>query len=90
MTDDSKTNQDLAKEYKAQSAPAVTRVAYKGPTGSEDSWESKAHVGGPGCYGCCGAKCLIAFIGIIVVAAVCCAFTSGPNKTCCEFCYWPF
>lgn len=90
MSDDSKSNKDLAKEYNAQSLPSMARVNYKGPTGKEDSWNTQAHTGGPGCYGCCGPKCLLAFIGIIVVLVVCCAYTSGPNGTCCSICYWPF
>lgn len=83
------SNKDLALIYEGQS-DSFARVNYKGPTGKEDSWEAKAHTDGPGCYGCCGTKCLISFIAIIVIAVVCCAYTSGPNKTCAEFCYWPF
>ena len=89
MSDEPKSNTDLANEYNAQSLPSMARVNYKGPTGREDSWESQAHTGGPSCYGCCGPKCLASFIIIIAVLVVCCAYTSQ-DGTCCSICYWPF
>ena len=89
MSDDSNT-QELAEQYKAQSTnPTVARDNYKGPTPRADSWESKAHHGDPMCYGCCGTKCLIAFIGIVAVTIVCCAYVSQDGQ-CCSICYWPF
>ena len=87
MTDDS-SNQDLAKEYEAQ-LPTVARDNYNGPTGREDSFESKAHHGDPMCYGCCGPKCLVAFVAILVVVFVCCSYVSQDGQ-CCSLCYWPF
>lgn len=89
MSADSKTNKDLVKEYKTQSASSAMRTNYKGPTSREDSWESRAHTGGPGCYDCCGNKCLLEFIGITVALIVCCAYVSR-DGTCCSICYWPF
>ena len=89
MTADSKSNKGLADEYNSQSIQSFGRMNYKGPTGKEDSWESKAHTDGPACYDCCGPKCLASFIGIIVVLVVCCAYTSQDGQ-CCSICYWPF
>ena len=82
------TNQELVEKYAAQS-DSVARTNYKGPTGREDSWETKAHTGDPMCYDCCGPKCLVAFVAIVVVAVVCCAYISQ-DGTCCSICYWPF
>ena len=90
MTADSKNNQDLAEEYKAQSKNTAMRVNYKGPTDRADSWESKAHTGGPMCYDCCSPKCLVVLAAIAVVLVVCCAYVSTPDGTCCSICYWPF
>ena len=89
MAADSNKNQELAEEYKSQSMGTAMRVNYKGPTGKEDSWESKAHIGGPMCYDCCGPKCLVTLVGIVAVLIVCCAYVSQ-DHTCCEICYWPF
>jgi hypothetical protein len=86
---DSKSTKDLKEEYKAQSMPSASRVNYKGPTGKEDSFETKAHTGNPYCYDCCGMKCHASFIGIIAVTVVCCAYVSQKG-TCCSICYWPF
>ncbi len=90
MSDDSST-QELVQQYNTQSStnPTVARDNYKGPTPRADSWESQAHHGGPMCYGCCGAKCLVAFIGIVVVLVVCCSYVSQDGQ-CCSICYWPF
>ena len=90
MAADSKKNQDLAEEYKSQSMGTAMRVNYKGPTDRADSWESKAHTGGPMCYGCCSPKCLVVLAAIAVVLVVCCAYVSTPEGTCCSICYWPF
>jgi len=83
------SNKDLAEKYKSQSLQSVARTNYKGPTGREDSWESQAHTEGPMCYDCCGPKCLVSFIAIVVVAVACCAYVSQ-DGTCCSICYWPF
>ena len=90
MAAESKKNQELADEYKSQSMGTAMRVNYKGPTDRADSWESKAHTGGPMCYGCCSPKCLVVLAAIAVVLVVCCAYVSTPDGTCCSICYWPF
>ena len=89
MAADPNKNQELAEEYKSQSMGTAMRVNYKGPSDRADSWESKAHIGGPMCYDCCGPKCLVTLVGIVAVLIVCCAYVSQ-DHTCCEICYWPF
>ena len=89
MAEDSKTNKDLAEEYKSQSMGSAMRVNYKGPSSRPESWESQAHTGGPMCYPCCGPKCALSLVAIVVVLIVCCAYVSQ-DKTCCSICYWPF
>ena len=88
--DSKKNNKDLADEYKSQSMGTAMRVNYKGPTDRADSWESKAHTGGPMCYDCCSPKCLVVLAAIAVVLVVCCAYVSTPDGTCFSICYWPF
>ena len=89
MAEDSQNNKELVEEYKLQSKDTAMRVNYKGPSSRPDSWESQAHTGGPMCYPCCGPKCGLTLLGIVVVLIVCCAYVSQ-DKTCCEICYWPF
>ena len=89
MAEDSKTNKDLAEEYKSQSMGSAMRVNYKGPTSRPESWESQAHTSGPMCYGCCGPKCTLSLVVIVAVLIVCCAYVSQ-DKTGCSICYWPF
>ncbi len=89
MAEDSQNNKELVEEYKLQSKDTAMRVNYKGPSSRPDSWESQAHTGAPMCYPCCGPKCGLTLLGIVVVLIVCCAYVSQ-DKTCCEICYWPF
>lgn len=89
MSADSKSTKELAAKYEGQSKPTMMNVNYKAPTGKEDTWESQAHTGGPACYSCCGPKCALSLVGIVVVAIVCCAYVSQKG-TCCSICYWPF
>jgi len=88
--DSKKDNKDLAEEYKAQSMGTAMRVNYKGPTDRADSWESKAHTGGPMCYSCCSYKCLVELAVVAAALVVCCAYVSTSEGTCCSICYWPF
>lgn len=90
VRDKPKANDKLINQYVSQSKPTMMNMNYKGPTGQEESWDTKAHTGGPGCYGCCGTGCAISFVGIIVILIVCCAYVSPKDQPCCSICYWPF
>lgn len=87
---DHKANENLINQYVSQSKPTMMNMNYTAPTGKENTFESKAHTGTPGCYACCGPGCAVAFVGIILVLIVCCAYISPKDQPCCSICYWPF
>jgi hypothetical protein len=86
MSKEQKTTQELTEEYMDQSMPSASHITYTPPEGKYA--EKDPHIGGPGCYDCCGYHCCIELVSVLVVVLICCAY--GTDGTCCDYCYWPF
>lgn len=86
MSKKEKSTQELTEEYMGQSMPASSHVVYTPPKGKYV--DNDPHIGGPGCYDCCGYHCCVELIAVLAVVLICCAY--GTDGSCCEYCYWPF